>query len=297
MSLFFLISGYFVVMSCDAKGPLPFIRSRLLRLGIPALAFALIMIPLQVYVFAPEGQRGHVFPLEVGHLWFLEHLLLFSVVYALWRMARQRRAVLAPRQLGTPSYLAVLAFIPVLAITSAIVRIGSPIDKWTYLLGFFRVAFADVPRDLAFFVIGLVAYHQRWIERFPTRTGLVWLLVGVLAAALWYAYALRLYAVWSLSDTAMGILYPIWEAILCCGMCIGLLVLFREKLDVQTRLSRAMAQSQYAAYIFHVPIVLLFQVAVAGLAVPPFIKFALVTLVSVPAVFWFSNWVRQPLHL
>src|SRR5574337_352541 len=49
MSLFFMISGYFTVMSCDDKGPRAFLKSRLLRLGIPVLVFALIMIPMQLF--------------------------------------------------------------------------------------------------------------------------------------------------------------------------------------------------------------------------------------------------------
>jgi hypothetical protein len=39
------------------------------------------------------------------------------------------------------------------AVGSAAVRIWSPIDRWFNLLGFFKVAFADVPRDLAFFIL------------------------------------------------------------------------------------------------------------------------------------------------
>jgi len=93
------------------------------------------------------------------------------------------------------------------------------------------------------------------------------------------------------------VIYPTWESVLCCGMCIGLTVLFREVFDTQGRLGKAMAQSQYAAYIFHVPFVLLFQFLVIGLALLPLAKFALVTLVSVPATFLFSYGVRKPLSL
>lgn len=46
MSLFFLISGFFVARSFDAKGGWPFVRGRLLRLGLPLLSWGLVMIPL-----------------------------------------------------------------------------------------------------------------------------------------------------------------------------------------------------------------------------------------------------------
>lgn len=298
MSLFFMISGYFTVMSCDDKGPRAFLKSRLLRLGIPVLVFALIMIPMQLFVFAPPaGQSPSAWPIDVGHLWFLEHLLLFSAGYALWSAFQKGHALAGQDKANPPGYLAILVFALVLAVVSAVVRVWYPIDKWVYLLGFIRVAFADVPRDLSFFIIGVVAYRRQWFENFPAKAGAVWLLIGVILAGLWYAYALRLKDLLSIDETAMGIIYPIWESLLCCGMCIGLTVLFRETLDLPGRLGKAMAQSQYAAYIFHVPIVILFQYAIINIELPSLAKFAAATLASVPFTFLFSNWVRKPLRL
>jgi glucan biosynthesis protein C len=95
----------------------------------------------------------------------------------------------------------------------------------------------------------------------------------------------------------MSFVYPLWESVLACGMCIGLVVLFREKCNGQGRLAKALAQSQYVAYIFHLPIVLLCQYALIGSALPPLVKFAIVTFLSVPLTFLFSLWVRKPLHL
>lgn len=299
MSLFFMIAGYVAIMSCDDKGPRAFLKSRLLRLGIPVVIFGLLMIPMQLFVFSPQasGTGSRWQGVDVGHLWFLEHLLIFSACYALWCMIRQGRPASGQAQAKVPGYLPILAVALVVAAVSAVVRIWFPIDRWILLLGFIRVAFADVPRDLTFFILGAVAYRQQWLLRFSSAAGRVWLLVGVIAALLWYAYALGLRAVIPIGDSAMGIVYPVWEALLCCGMCIGLLVLFRDKLNSQGQLGKALGQSQYAAYLFHVPIVLLFQFAVLGVALPPFAKWLLVTLVSVPFTFLFSNWVRKPLHI
>ncbi len=45
----------------------------------------------------------------------------------------------------------------VVAAFSGIVRIWSPIDRWFNLLGFSALRFADEPRDLTFFVLGILA--------------------------------------------------------------------------------------------------------------------------------------------
>lgn len=291
MSLFFMIAGYFTVMSVDKYGSKVFIKERFKRLGIPVLTWMLVMIPLQLFVFSAPA-----WPLEAAHLWFLEHLLIFSAVYALWRTFSKSGSEPKP-QADPPGYGRIIVFAFLLAIVSAVVRIWFPIDRWVYLLGFIKVAFADVPRDLSFFIIGLVAYRQNWILRFPKKDGLVWLAVGVTLAVAWYVYALVGRNLLHLSDIQLGIVYPIWESLLCCGMCIGLTVLFREYFNSQSNLGSILSKSQYAAYVFHVPFVLMFQFLALGFDWPPFVKFALVTILSVPTTFLFSNWIRKPLGL
>ena len=244
MSLFFMISGYFAAMSCEAKGPKAFMSSRLLRLGIPVLVFGLIMLPLQIFVFDP----GAPWPgFDVGHLWFLDHLLIFSGGYALWVALRRNRPAAAEGKASPPGYLPILGLALALAVVSAVVRIWFPIDRWILVLGFIRTAFADVPRDLAFFILGLVAYRRQWFLTFPRKAGRVWLAVGVTAGALWYVYLLALRAVYPIDGVALGVMYPIWEMLVCFGMCIGLTVLFRDGLNVQSRLLEALGASQYKA--------------------------------------------------
>jgi fucose 4-O-acetylase-like acetyltransferase len=95
MSLFFLISSYFVPGSYDRKGARSFLWDRTVRLGVPLLAFffvlgPLAMLPAYMYVnsVAAEGEKlpfDALFSSGVGPLWFVQALLFFSVFYALWR--------------------------------------------------------------------------------------------------------------------------------------------------------------------------------------------------------------------
>jgi peptidoglycan/LPS O-acetylase OafA/YrhL len=333
MSLFFLISGYLMVMSYDRSRPLAFVKGRLLRLGVPLLAFFFLVIPLQQYLChwhagdcgtmsfgryyigtylghgeRPAGWNGNWPEMNFGHLWYVEHLLLVSLGYALLRIAWKRSSVAQPPSAGgtitptgggatstkLPGYLAIVLFALVLALASATIRIWYPIDKWIGFLGFVQVAFADVPRDLSFFILGAVAYRRQWFLGLSNRTGRTWLMIGLILAGLWYAYVMGLRQVVPISRNAMGVVYPVWEALLCCGLCIGLLYLFREKLNRQNRWTKAMAEGQYAAYLFHVPIVILIQYLLASAALSPFSKFLLVTAAAVPLTFFFADMVRKP---
>jgi glucan biosynthesis protein C len=297
MSLFFMISGYLMVGAYDRSASGDFVRGRLWRLGLPVLCFALAMVPLRIFLFG-EHIAGWADVLNAGHLWYLEHLLLFSLGYALWRAVRRAPAggprlgqggEAGPDRRRPPSVFAILGFAVLIAAASALVRTWSPIDRWFNLLGFFRVAFADVPRDLGFFVVGVLAYPRRWFERYPARAGFAWLTVGLALAAAWYAYALALYRVVPIGARAMGLVYPLWESLLCCGLCIGLLILFRQMADVQRTFGRVLARSQYSAYFWHPLLIVPIQMAVLGLHLPPFVKFVLVTAVAVPLVFLWSH--------
>ena len=72
---------------------------------------------------------------------------------------------------------------------------------------------------------------------------------------------------------------------------------FFEKINFQGWLATALARGQYAACVFHLPIVLLVQYAMLGVALPPLAKFAIVALAAVPLTFLYSYWIRKPLRM
>jgi hypothetical protein len=248
MSLFFMISGYFMVSGYQRNGFAGFLRNRLVRLGVPVLVFAALMLPARIFLFGEHITRwGDYF--NSGHFWYLENVLLFSVVYALWRKVRESPRKNAARpdqeaQRPAPRLLVTFAALPFVAVMCGIVRIWSPIDRWTNLLGFFRVAFADLPRDLAFFIFGAMAFRRGWFESFPTRRGMTWLAVGVAAPLAWYA--------WSLiparrpQRTGLRDFLPDLGRAACFGMCIGLLVMFRQAAGAPGPFGRMLVANQYS---------------------------------------------------
>ncbi len=97
MGCLFLISGYLTPASFDRKGPRRFLIDRVVRLGIPMLFYDLVIHPFLIYWLASHGVYNlslpglgslvlHVIPPRTRALWFVEALLLFSVVYVVWRL-------------------------------------------------------------------------------------------------------------------------------------------------------------------------------------------------------------------
>lgn len=299
IGLLFMIAGFFVAMSCARSGPAALARSRLQRLGLPLLGFSLLMIPLQVFVFGPalNGSLGAPWPISVLHLWFVQHLLIYSLGYALW--CRLRPAAVQPvaHPLDPPAAGTVIVFAAGMALATAIVRTWFDIDEWVNLFGYISIAPADLARDLSLFVAGTVAYRHNWVARFPAAAGRRWLAAGLALAGVWYVYRLWLTDVLVLSDTVWGLLLPLWEALLACSMCIGLTVLFRDRLAASNALLDELGKSSYAAYMVHLFIVIFVQALLLGLLAPPLLKFAAVTLITVPLSFLLAGLIRRPLRL
>jgi glucans biosynthesis protein C len=205
-------------------------------------------------------------------------LLIYSLAFAAWRSIRPNASqpILQPRNL--PGYGSVVVFALTMALATAIVRTWYSIDEWVYLGGYLRVAYADVPRDLSLFLVGILAYRQQWVTRFPTRAGYVWLASGLTLAGLWYAYEILLADIITFSDTFWGLFIPVWESLLCVAMSIGLTVLFRERVNAQGPLAKELANSSYMAFMLHLFVVILFQYLAIRLPGPPLAKFFLVTL-------------------
>jgi fucose 4-O-acetylase-like acetyltransferase len=297
MSLFFMIAGYFAVIACDKKGPEPFLKDRALRLGIPLVGWAVFVALVQMLLI-PTPATGYAlgipWPVEVAHMWFVQQLLIYCAVYAVARMLLPARP---QTQARVPRAWAVALFALGVAFLSATVRIWFDMDEWVYLLGFIKFQPFDLPRDLSLFVVGVLAARHDWVMRFPTRSGRIWLGVGLMLAAAWYAFRLALPAGVDADERLVGGLFTLWESFLCVSMCIGLTVLFRDLWNWQNTLMKKAGQAQYATYVFHIGVVLLFQWLAMPLAAPPLVKFLLVSLVSVPVSFLVGYWVRKPLRM
>jgi peptidoglycan/LPS O-acetylase OafA/YrhL len=173
MSLFFMISGYFMPYSFDHKGAHKFLRDRFRRFGIPLLFFLFLVIPVEHYAYflnfrhygnisfglyylnyylglgvKPTDWTGPKWPeVNFGHLWFIEHLLVFAIGYTILRLIWKRSPQMIP-DAAPPKHQQIIIFTVAIAIMSFIIRLWYPIDKWIGFLKIIQTAFADVPRDL-----------------------------------------------------------------------------------------------------------------------------------------------------
>ncbi|NKY97042.1 acyltransferase family protein [Nocardiopsis alborubida] len=306
MSLFFLISAYLVPAAYDRKGAKAFLGDRFRRFLPLVLVGFLVLVPVLMYAYylnfrphpglgfaayyadvymggaeQPRGWSGPSWPdRQFAHLWFIQHLLVYAVLYTLWRVVAARLrgpADSSPTDAArAPSTAAILLFTVLVALATFALRIWYPVDTWVPLLEFIQAEPADLAMQSSFFVAGLLAYRQGWFRAFPARAGYAWLASGAVLAGAHLAFGTRLGEWYAGGGWNTGsLLWSTVETVMCVSLSIGLLVLFRRWTARPSRLPLAMAGLAFTVYLLHVPVVVALQYTAGALTEDPWQGFAL----------------------
>jgi glucans biosynthesis protein C len=308
MGLFLLISAYFVPGSYDRKGAGRFLKDRLIRLGIPLALYSWVLNPLFVWEFFYRdtglsfwryfpGQYFRTSAL-IGHgpLWFVEVLLIFSLVYVLWRLATRSRPIQPVVEAPFPGNGIIALFALLLGIAGFVVRLAFPMDGYTF--GPLNLQFGFFAQYIALFVLGLFAYRRNWLVSLPDKTGRLWLRIALLLILVWVPMMGTNGAVdgdISFKGRAnwQAAVYTLWESLMCVSMCIGLIYAFRRHLNQRGKVAGFLVPNAYTAYLIHAPIIAYLAFAVRDVMLYPLLKFALVAPVAVLLCFGLSHLIRK----
>jgi hypothetical protein len=314
MGFLFLLAGAFVPGAYDRKGAGRFIMDRLFRLGGPTLVFMFILHPLTECI---KGQflkppvrvadilafyKGYVSNLEFfresGPLWFALALLVFCLVYAgLRRLAEALgvRKAAQHRAAKKVTHGLVAALIGLMAAASFLVRLVQPFGT-----SFYNMQLCFFPQYVLLFLIGLWSARSNFLASVPCRFGMAWFRLALAVGIPAWAALLGLGGALSGNEASLlGGLhwqaagYALWEAFFCVGICLGLIVLYRERANVRSRLTGFLADNNFGVYVFHTPIVVAASLALRYLTLNPLAKTVLVAVLVLPVCFLVAAAVRR----
>lgn len=288
MGFFFLLAGYFTPPSLERKGYGRFLADRFLRLGLPLLAFGLILGPLTAAMV--NAAEGHGFWSTFtwlwqhkmfinGPLWFAQALLIFALGYCGWRAifgGALQPSERAPRPV--PAYRWwLLSAVGVGAVALAI-RQCVPTGKNVFglQLGYFS-------SYIFLFAVGIAAWHYDWLRQLSWKNARLWLITlpfawlclpvgGAAASALGGAGSFNLAG----GFTWPAILYAFWEPFVAWGMIAALLLVFRERLNQPSRVWSWLGRRAYAVYIIHPVVLVGLSLLLRGWAAPALVKWGVV---------------------
>lgn len=307
MGFFFLIAAYFIPPSLGRKGPVRFVNDRLLRLGIPLLAWVLFIGPVLRYYVAvkTEGFSGsladwyslgltHLGIFGLGPLWFVLSLLVFTLLYVLWTVLFTGKE--SPAAVPFPSLSMIIGAGILIAMATFLVRIFIPIgSSWE----FFDIQVPFFPQYIAFFLIGLYASKSDWFTRVPDRTGKACAFLAVLFAL---CLPLLLIASGALSGTLDPLLgglhwqalaYSLWEQIFAVFVVTGMLWLFLTRFDREGPIASAAAGATYTVYIIHPVVIIPLTLSMQKIMLSPVPKFVLAAVIAIPLCFLLAVLIRS----
>lgn len=308
MGLLFLVAGYFVPESYDKKGFGKFIKDRFVRLGFPTILNLYIISPVVIFGLAgyrrigPDGYRSFFdmyrryvtssyFFSGLGVLWFAFALLIFSVIYSLFRKLKTVETKTYQKEFPGLSKIILLTLF--IAICTFLVRIVHPIDSVTagMRLGHFS-------QYVIFFIIGIYCKYNGWLENISYKLGKACLFSGVtfglvlLIVILYFGGATN-GDMGPLSGglTWQSAVFSLWESYIAVAMSVGLIALFKKRCNKQNQLIRTLSRNAFAVYVFHTPIIVAISLLFAPVNLIPVVKFVIVSTVAIPACFLFCNFI------
>ncbi len=310
MGFFFLIAGYFTPGSYDRKGTTSFLLDRLIKLGIPLLIYDLLLDPLVVYI--ASGLHGsywsfyatyllHEKGIANGPVWFIAVLLLFTFVYAAWRVLFRHRTYPTEEAWKLPGYRAIFGFIFALGLVTFVVRIWWPAG-WIFQL--LNVPVGYLPQYISFFILGIIAYLSNWFFKLTPKMGRDWSLIALIVTLI-FACLVTIPLIQGTSSSQqtglpiaggfqwLAFCYALWESFIIVGVCIGLLVLFRQRLNHQGRLAKNLAANVYAVYLIHPLVLVGFAYAFHTVTLYPLLKFVVSVIIVLPLCFLLSDLIRK----
>ena len=260
MGLYFFISGYFVPRSFDKQGTKLFIQKKLLRLGVPLLFMGALFGLL-------TGKP------EIGHMWFVESLLVFCLIYALIR----RGVKPIDKDCDSkPTIIGLLIVALLMGVGSYFIRQVSPQDHWIWPFGIIPLPMepAHYLQYVMMFVLGILAYRFQWLNKMSNGTGMTALLIGIALAVGNY---LRDGGPW---NAFVWQWFGIYESLMCVFISFGLIWFFRQFISATSRFWQWCAAQSYGAYVFHLLLMLVLQNIVDGIWMGAFGKFLFIGVVT-----------------
>jgi len=286
MGFFFLLAGYFTPASLERKGYGRFILDRFLRLGLPLLAFILILGPLTAAIV--DSAQGNGFWPTIrflwshqriinGPLWFAQALLIFSLAYCVWRAlfgSPLPSATRVPKPI--PAYgwwlLSALGCAAVAVAIRQFVPVGQ--NVFGLQLGYFAMY-------IFLFALGIAAWRHDWLRQLTWKQARPWIVSGAVA---WPSLAVGIAIATANAGPGKSnfgggfswtaLLYAVWEPFIAWGLIALWLLLFRDRLNQPSPLWNWLGRRAYAVYIVHPPVLVSIALGLHFWQAPALIKFA-----------------------
>ena len=296
MGFFFFLSALFIPSSYSKKGPTKFIADRLLRLGIPLLFYSFVLSPFLSFmnynytgthpkITYMQYLAGFDEWIDFGVMWFVAALLLFTLLYALWRLFLSKK-----QRLHTlPSTIQILIFAIIIGLITYGVRIIYPVGRVIEPLGF---QLGHFPQYISLFILGLIASQSKWLVNTDYKMGRKMLIISLCLIFIGFPlfFVIQKALNFPLEYFTVGghwqsLWYAIWEQLVGFSLITSLLCIGKSRWNKPSTLLGNLSRTTFAVYIFHPLVLISLSISVHSWSIEPGLKFLIVGTMSVIGTF------------
>lgn len=318
MGLLFFISAYFAHGSLARRGPRRFTLERLLRLGLPALFYMLVIHPFILLILNPWnatfGSPGAFylkyissgrFLSSTGPLWFAVALLILCLPLAGSRLVWWRPSVDARDESASqaaPGYTVAVPRVSFLWTFALVLGLGTFAMRLIQPIGtnVLNMQLCFFPQYVVFFICGLHAARYGWLlplaaSSLARAAGWIALLGGPAVLLTLMFLGMRngkveyFFGGWRWQ--ALG--FALWEQFAGVGLSLGALSFFSRKLDFESALMRWLAERSFAVYVLHAPVLVALAMVFRALPQNMYALAALLTATGLLVSYIVADIVRR----
>jgi hypothetical protein len=268
-------------------------------LGVPLLIYVLLIHPLVVKIVYPEvdiqwylnGIKSFEFLSWTGPLWFVEALLIFSVIYVFIYKVFLKSRLRFTYKLSTINVMVLILMITGVAFLA---RLVYPIGT-----NFYNLQFGFFSAYIFMFGFGIMAYAANIFDQISFREGVRWLIISLgLGIPAW----LLIIMYGGVMDGNMFIeggmnwpafWYALWESFFCVTFILALTGMFKGKVNITSPFQQFLSDNAFGVFVFHAPVLVGISIIIKDYTFNPMLKFFLVFAIAVPTTFFIAWLIRR----
>lgn len=293
MGLFFFISAFLTIPSLEKKGVSKFIKTRLIRLGIPLLFVMIIFAPTILYFIEIYNSTTRLSWLRyvlqqnakpyTSHVWFILVLIIFELVYiGYWKFIKPHFSISKCLSDKIPGHVNILTVIILCSSLTLLVRQFFQLGQ-----NFIGIEFSNITPYIFMYATGLLVYRKGWLDELTKKLSLVWFPISLIAATYFCVIIYLLSTQPSIVNKFVSginmesVSLSFAQVLLCFGFSGFLLHLFKEKLNFTNLMLSMMRKNRYGVYIFHSAVVVAVTIMLESLTLSTPVKYILACILSI----------------
>jgi hypothetical protein len=232
----------------------------------------------------PDDWIGHYPDMNLGHLWFLEHLIIYSLLLALL-FYFLNKINFRPIKINFTVFMVVLSIFS-FSLT-IIMKTYHPLTEMTSFLGFIQIDYTHTGQNFLLFFAGVLSYYFDYFSIIPYFFKKVIFFSGLILAVFPF---IIFYFIPNLSFLFEDLVFfSFWESLTAILFSVGSLSYLQIKFNYNSDSLKSLGNSTYFVYIIHVVFVVFFQVVTESLTSNLMTRFISVSFFSIISTFSFSQ--------